>query len=123
MDEELLDKLKIYDPAPLECDGLVRVLHTVLNRNGVPHITKVGKVNHISDPRRKISYHYWIELEDGRFIDFRARMWLGEDSSVPHGVFNPKDYPDYVYEGQVTYIGSLPDWLFAPLIGTGFPIL
>ncbi len=52
-----------------------------------------------------------IDIEDVR-IDYRARMWLGETPDIPHGVFNPADYPRIYYEGSSMKLGLLPDVLF-----------
>lgn len=40
----LKELLSQYDSCPLECDGLTRVLHTVLEREGIEHTCFVGTV-------------------------------------------------------------------------------
>ncbi|HBP6379065.1 TPA: hypothetical protein L6A07_28240 [Pseudomonas aeruginosa] len=47
----------------------------------------------------EIPIHFWIQLADGRVIDYRARMWLGDDAGVPHGVFKTGEYPGWHYLG------------------------
>ena len=49
---------------------------------------------------QSFSPHFWIMLHDGRYIDYRARMWLGEAEHIPHGIFKPEDYP-ISYHGEV----------------------
>ncbi|PWD02055.1 hypothetical protein CX658_19070 [Pseudomonas amygdali pv. lachrymans] len=46
-----------------------------------------------------IPVHLWIELKDGRLVDYRARMWLGEVATVPHGIFSPDNFPGWRYDG------------------------
>lgn len=78
----LLDK---YDQLPLECDGLVRVLHWVLTKKNISHTVAYGMLYNkhltVSIP------HYWIKLPTGEIIDYRARMWVGKEA--PHGIFMP----------------------------------
>lgn len=102
----LLDK---YDPCALECDGFTRVAHHVLFKHNVPHHVYVGTVTRGDDV---IPLHYWIELPDGTIVDYRCRMWLGDDA--PHGVFAPD--PDYVYRGVRCPL-STPQFLIDILTG------
>ncbi|MEO6302526.1 MAG: hypothetical protein ABIP51_05080 [Bacteroidia bacterium] len=81
----------------LECDGTVKVLTYIMNENGIKHSVFMGTVEKISNDDI-IPLHFWIELPDGMTVDFKCRMWLGKDS--PNGVFNKKDFPDYVYKGE-----------------------
>lgn len=81
------------DSIPLECADLTRVIATVLNRDRVPYTAHRGSmwvkgIGHV-DP------HNWIELETGQIIDFRVRMWLGNEVEVPHGVFLPETHQVY----------------------------
>ena len=46
-----------------------------------------------------IPLHFWVDAL-GEIIDYRVQMWVGPDA--PHGVFSPKDHPDYVYTGKPT---------------------
>ena len=61
-----------------------------------------------------IDPHFWIDLPDGSCIDYRARMWLGNEG-VPHGVFNPKEFPDVVYTGEPIQLKSLSPVVFQVL--------
>lgn len=87
----ILENLEQYDRCTLECDGLTRVLSYLLTVDNVEHEVKFGK---ITDERTGNNFapHFWIDLPDGRCIDYRARMWLGEHEHIPHGIFDPKDY-------------------------------
>lgn len=104
-----------YDKCALECDGLTRVLHTVLSRENIEHTCMIGQ---IINTKTKVGFspHFWIELPDGQIIDYRARMWLGSSPDVPHGVFKPTDYPHVVYEGEKVELGVLPQYLFEVLV-------
>jgi len=83
-----------YINLPLECDGLTRVISYILDKNNIKHKTCIGLLSNKKD--REID-HYWIELPGGRYIDYRARMWLGDDESVPNGIFKPGDYKNIDY--------------------------
>lgn len=105
-----------YDEAPLECDGLTRVIHTVLAELEQPHRIKGGRISHRTNGR-SFEPHFWVELADSRphLIDYRARMWLRDSEDVPHGIFDPKDYPLMCYEGEVIDWEVLSPELFAAL--------
>lgn len=81
--------LESLDNAPLECDGLSRSLSTLLQRDGVEHRVCTGAL--VVAGVGKIEPHWWIALLDGRVCDIRARMWLGKDARVPHGIFTPSE--------------------------------
>lgn len=58
-----------------------------------------------------IEPHFWIDLPSGERIDYRAKMWLiGEN--IPHGVFNPQDFPDVIYTGESIELNVLSPTLF-----------
>jgi len=99
LEEGFLDirQLQKYSELPLECDGLTRVLIYVLNQMRVKHSVYVGTILYGG---KKMTPHFWIKLQDGRIIDYRARMWLGDQKEIPHGVFSLKKYPDIVYQGK-----------------------
>ena len=59
--------------------------------------------------------HFWIALPNGDYIDYRARMWLGDNADVPHGIFNPVDYPKVTYSGSSAELEILSPSLFAVL--------
>ncbi|KQW19864.1 MULTISPECIES: hypothetical protein [Pseudomonas] len=98
MAHELHQLLSVYEAAPVECDGFVRLAHTALVNAGIQHRCLFGRVSS-SDGATVSPVHLWIELEDGSLVDYRARMWLGEVTTVPHGIFNPADFPEWRYEG------------------------
>jgi len=77
----------------LECDGATRVLHYVLTKNNVEHKVMMGSVK--LNKNQIIPLHFWLELPDGNVIDYKSRMWLGDD--VEEGIFIPE---------KNTYIGK-----------------
>lgn len=82
MDEQ--SWLSALDGLRVECDGMTRVVSALLLRDGIVHTPMCSRLSVAGVG--EIPYHYWIELEDGRLIDLRARMWLRQDPRVPHGV-------------------------------------
>jgi len=104
----------------LECDGLTRVLHTVLTDANVGHMVCLGKVSY-QQPEFALTLvvepHLWIELEgsdgDCVIVDYRLRMWLGEAATVPHGVFDPVEYSGMIeYAGKPIYLSLLDKSVF-----------
>ncbi|WP_155973562.1 hypothetical protein [Paenibacillus sp. Leaf72] len=89
-----------FENLALECDGLTRVISSALTGANIPHKIAIGSMQNIVTGKR-FSLHFWIVLPDNYFIDFRARMWLGDDSDVPHGVFNPSNWANVSYEGEL----------------------
>jgi hypothetical protein len=97
-EQATLNSLAQYDTCRLECDGLTRVLAYILTKEIIEHTVMIGEI--IDEQTQKgFSPHFWIALPDGRYIDYRARMWLGQAEHVPHGIFNPADYP-VAYDGE-----------------------
>lgn len=94
------------DSLPLECDGLARVISSLLRREEIDHIVHVGAVS-IEDAGN-IRPHFWVELADGRILDFRARMWLPGGDGVPHGVFTPEPHQQYASEGTLDAASEHP---------------
>ena len=84
-----------YDHLPLECDGMTRVLHYVLEKANIKHKVMYGT---IWLGKKMFEPHFWIELQDKRIVDYRARMWMGEKAA--HGVFKLKDHPLMKYKGR-----------------------
>jgi len=90
---QLQDWLGPLDAAPVECDGLSRVISALLLINGLEHTVRVGWLvdtqrlgtDPVSSPWLTECPHFWIELPSGHIVDFRARMWMGPDAQ--HGVF------------------------------------
>lgn len=106
--QELLDR---YDNTPNECDGMTQICHTILTKNNIQHQPMGGS---LSKHNRGIGWHFWIDLPNGYRIDYRARMWLG-NNGVPHGVFNPNDFPDVIYDGEPIELKSLSPEIFQVL--------
>lgn len=91
--------LELLDALPLECDGLTRITSALLHRENVEHSVCVGSLD--IEGRPLIPMHLWIELQDGRIVDLRARMWAGKEDDVPHGIFTPAPNQRYVAEGHL----------------------
>jgi len=89
-----------YDDSPLECDGFTRVAAFLLRMANVTHTTFVGSV---SVKGESFNPHFWIRLETGEVVDYRLRMWFGDDA--PHGVFVPSEN-GVEYLGTPTEIGA-----------------
>lgn len=90
--------LKRIDPAPLECDGVTRCISTVLESASIKHDVYFGSL--LIEGIGEVYPHFWIDI-DNWVVDLRARMWLGHDIRVPHGIFLP--------ENGVIYQGTLID--------------
>ncbi|MDJ0726224.1 MAG: hypothetical protein QNJ38_14010 [Prochloraceae cyanobacterium] len=94
-----------YDSSQTECDGMIRICHTVLTSEGIEHQPMMGVL--IKD-KQEVEPHFWIDLSSGERIDYRARMWLGKSdpagisprrARIPHGIFQPNDFPNVIYSG------------------------
>jgi len=107
--------------APVECDGHSRMVAYVLNRHGIRYQIYCGKVR---TPAGIIPLHFWVEVQ-GLVIDYRARMWLGQDA--PHGVFLPSlgMHYDGLYVNQPVLSKAVFEILCtrisAPRLATAFP--
>jgi hypothetical protein len=103
--DDLAHLLDEYDPLHLECDGLTRVLDYVLHQHGIRHKVCAGPISYPATDE-SMAPHFWIEvpLEGATaIVDYRARMWLGDEADILHGVFRAG-------ESAVVYDGS-------PLVG------
>lgn len=81
-----------------EYDGMTSVCHTVLTRENVPHVCMVGVCRYGA---KRLPIHLWIDLQEelkGYRVDYSLRMWLGDSSNVPHGVFRPGEFPKVSYQ-------------------------
>lgn len=107
--QQLLDP---YDDTQTQCDGMTQICHTVLTENNIEHQPMAGS---LSKQNRGVGLHLWIDLPDGNRIDYRARMWLGNEG-VPHGIFNPQDFPDVIYDGEPIELEPLSPTVFQVLI-------
>lgn len=119
IDQSLLNHLRLLlNPygvmKHLECDGLTHVIHRVLFNEKIEHTIYIGQVTNTSN-NDTIPIHYWIDIDDLR-IDYRARMWLGDKSDIPHGVFYSVDYPHISYQGSPTQLTLLPHAIIQELI-------
>lgn len=89
--EEILAKYNIPECLTgLECDGSTSVISQVLQFHNIPHKKAGGML--VVNANREI-VHFWITLPDGRYIDFKARMWAGPEA--PEGIFDPAGYPGF----------------------------
>lgn len=85
------------DVPQIECDGATRIAFSRLHQLGVSSRAFIGS---ISVGGQSFYPHLWLVVEGGIYVDYKARMWLGEHSNVPHGVFAPDDFPDASYKGE-----------------------
>ena len=106
--EEILEP---FANAPVECDGMTRIIHSLLAIDKIKHHTYSGYITY----EGKSVYHWWID-KDGYRIDYRARMWLGNGIRIPHGIFRPIDYPYVEYNGVVIDIPVLNPAMFKILV-------
>jgi Protein of unknown function (DUF4031) len=91
-----------YDRFPLDCDGFIKIAHTELTKAGIAHQVYAGQVIHLPTGTQTPP-HFWIVLETERpiLLDYRVRLWLkGQPGEVPHGVFQPEQYPQVLYQGE-----------------------
>ena len=87
-----------YDKLPLECDGLTRVISYVLTQHSIKHTCYAGTIivhGKLMEP------HFWIMLDENTIVDYRIRMWFGNETDAPHGVFTLSDNPHVKYHGNV----------------------
>lgn len=106
----LVHLLESYRYCPLECDGLTKIFTSLLTYQNIDHTVYTGRVSHQKTGRSLV--HMWIELETDwgwRIIDYRARLWLGVGGEVPDGIFDPRFYPDVIYEGTPSKISLLTE--------------
>lgn len=108
----------------LECDGMSRVISHLLDKNDVAHtvngglLTDTVRLYDDSVPHHEevAVTHWWIELETGHYIDFRARMWMGQTAS--HGVFMPEPGRfEYRIMDQVGRFNPLPGGILSLMCG------
>lgn len=97
--EELALMLGALDDAPLECDGMSYAISVALGRAGIRHRCALGYVRD-EQTGNCVAPHLWIVLADGWIVDFRLRMWLGDEDRIPHGVFHPQLQPEFTYQGE-----------------------
>lgn len=100
--------VEILDPLPLECDGMTRCASMILSTFGIAHEVFAGSLQVTGVGT--IGCHMYLALPSGEHFDLRARMWLGEDLRVPHGVFFPS--ADHDYRGKALEL------LMSPIVFT-----
>lgn len=115
--DPLASWLQRMDAAQLECDGMSRCFSTILSQNKVQHTVHEGIIR--VDGVGSMSPHWWITLDaDGRYIDLRARMWLGDLDQVPHGIFHPSQSVHYESLHPIPpELVQLPSFVFQILSG------
>ena len=96
--DDLSRWLEQFDPLPLECDGLTRVISTLLQREGIEHHICIGQLDVAGVGATPL--HWWIALPDGRICDLRARMWLAGSSEAPHGAFIQEPHQNYIEKAR-----------------------
>ncbi|MBA1280409.1 hypothetical protein [Stutzerimonas stutzeri] len=107
---ELRHLLDSLDTASVECDGMTRLVCTVLTKAGIEHQAYVGSVR-IGDAA--IPYHFWVEVGE-LLVDYRARMWMGSSPDIPHGIVPKREVGNF-YTGDPVEMPALPDAIFALL--------
>ena len=119
---EELDKISEELPF-LECDAMTRVISFLLHEKGILHQPFLGS---LTLPMGVIRPHLWIQVGD-RYVDYRARKYVlnffGPDGieKVPHGVFEPVEFPSSVYFGERVIM--VPDRaMYDILVETGKPL-
>lgn len=103
--QQLLDP---YDSSQTECDGMTRICHTVLTNHSIEHQAMFGV---LTQHHQHIEPHFWIYLPSGERIDYRVRMWL-KGEGIPHGIFQPQDFPGVTYTGEPIELDVLSPTLF-----------
>jgi len=110
MIERLRALLDPLDGADVECDGMARLVSTVLARERIEHRTFVGQLQLDGQTVRS---HFWTEVGP-LLIDYRARMWLGFRDDAPHGVCVKSDLAAQ-YQGEEFPLDPLPAHVFTLL--------
>ena len=104
--DELEFALLQLEEARIDSDCMTYVISKILDEHGVFHQCRVGGAEDRLS-RMTTSPHCWIELQQGWFIDLRLRQWLGDEDDLPHGVFQPSDYPRVRYQGHALMVPHL----------------
>lgn len=112
--ESLIEEITCLDSSPVECDGFTRLVVTALSRKNQDYKVFFGSVSAVNG--ETFSPHLWVEWE-GLIIDFRARMWLGQDAQ--HG-FLPKSKFGELYNGAEISMTPL-DPFMEEILKTPFP--
>ena len=101
--DELDMILVALEDCPIHCVEMTYSISHLLKQAGIDHLCMSGAVTDdvTSD---SVVPHCWVELEDDWVIDYRLRMWLGDEDRIPHGVFRKATYPGLSYYGQVCQV-------------------
>jgi hypothetical protein len=116
---DLHQLLSSYDAWPLQCNDLTEVLSAILHEHGIEHTCMAGIVI-LTGTDDGLPFHMWIDLPDGRRIDYRAQMWLGDRPEIPHGIFDPFQFPGLIYKGHPLPPAPFHPALFAVLVATEY---
>lgn len=112
MENNIEQLLKPYLNSPIECDGFTRIAYSVLANNSIYTQGYAGHIMYV--PKKLNIFHFWLELPDGRLIDYRAKMWfsnLVKETEIPHGVFEKSSYPNFNYSGNLITLNVLSEKL------------
>lgn len=112
--QALIEEITGLDPVPVECDGFVRLVITALSRHNQEYKVYCGSVK--TSKGDFFRPHYWVEWND-QIIDFRARMWLGQDCQ--HGFLDKREYNE-LYDGEEVCIAPLAP-VMEQILKTPFP--
>ena len=104
--DELEFALLSLEDARVDSDCMTFVISKILDDRGVFHQCRVGYAEDRLS-RMTTAPHCWIELEQGWCIDLRLRQWLGDEDDLPHGVFQPSNYPRVRYQGTALAVPHL----------------
>ncbi|MAK50718.1 hypothetical protein [Marinobacter sp.] len=104
--DELEFALLSLEDARVDSDCMTFVISKILDDRGVFHQCRVGYAEDRLS-RMTTAPHCWIELEQGWCIDLRLRQWLGDEDDLPHGVFQPTNYPRVRYQGTALVVPHL----------------
>jgi hypothetical protein len=118
MSSDQADLQALLEPlakSPVECDGMTRLVATVLAENGIAYQGFCGR---ISVGNRTMTPHFWIEVGPWR-IDYRSKMWFPGENGIQEGVFLANqgeitcgNGTDTRYDGIAVDIAPLPRFLF-----------
>lgn len=110
----------LLDPmgsAPVEWNGFARLASTVLRNAGIPHTVFLGA---LSCGGRIVSPHLWIKVGPW-WVDYRARLWLGSSTDIPHGIFKIDSPCEAQYAGSAIQLDPLSPILFE-ILRTPIPL-
>lgn len=101
--DELESALLTLEDVRIDSDCMTFVISSILSKHHIFHQCRIGYTEDRAT-RMITSAHCWIELEQGWCIDLRLRQWLGDEDEIPHGVFQPSDYPRVRYQGTALLV-------------------